>query len=337
MKKILKHWEHIPGVHCGSVALRDVAHYYESEMTEEACFGLGGGLGFYYTKSDEISPTRSIHLRGPGMEVNFLNHYGNNLTDWIYEDESEKALTDLISFIDEGIPVLIQTDIFYLDYYSSSTHFPGHIVVVCGYDDEKEVFYLSDTAFEGFKEVPFESLKNSRNSRIPPYPLRNNYIGVRIDPSALDLRAAVPAAIYKNADMMYNGASNLRGSSGIVVLGSWAKDLPHWADVDDWKWSSRFAYQVISKRGVDGGGFRWMYRDFLNEMSEYCPLISELDLSAKMDRIGREWNRLSEQLKKISELPSPGNEFISASQITNEILTLESDYYYLVLDKFEKI
>ena len=268
MKKLLKNWKHLPGMHCGSVAIRDVMNFYGLRYSEETCFGLGSGLGFYYLINESASPTRSIHLRGPGMEVNFFNHFGMGIIDWSYEDNPGKASDDLIESINNGIPVLIQTDIFYLDYYNSNTHFPGHIVVVCGYDDERGIFYLSDTAFDDLMEVSFEKLDISRSSKQQPYPLRNNNIKVVLDSKSIDLNKVVPEAIRKNAELMVNGSENPRGKSGLDVIKLWAEDLPGWADLEDWKWSSRFAYQVISKRGVDGAGFRWIYRDFLNEMSD---------------------------------------------------------------------
>ena len=334
MKKILSNWKHLPGTHCGSVAIRDVINFYNIDCSEEVCFGLGSGLGFYYSRSEVSNPTRSIHMRGPGMEVNFFNHFGAGLSDWSYEDDRETAHNELIESINNNIPVLIQTDIFYLDYYNSSTHFPGHIVVVCGFDDEREIFYLSDTAFDGLKEVSFKKLIKARNSRFLPYPLSNNNIRVSLFNKTIDLSNAVPEALKKNAELMISGSENLRGKSGLKVIKSWADDLPNWKNVRDWQWSSRFAYQVISKRGVDGAGFRWMYRDFLNEVKEYSPLIAKLGLVSDMDEIGKQWNKISEELKVISETDKANDQFISASRAVNGIFMLESNFFNKVADNF---
>lgn len=334
MKKILKNWKHLPGIHCGSAAIRDVMNFYGALYSEETCFGLGSGLGFYYSVNKGSSPSRSIHLRGPVMEVNFFNHFGMDIEDWSYENNSSKALEDLIESINGDIPVLIQTDIFYLDYYNSGTHFPGHIVAVCGYDDEKNIFYLSDTAFDDIKEVSFKKLAESRSSKMQPYPLCNNNIKVALDSTSIDLTKAVPKAIKKNAELMIRGFKNLRGTSGLMVIKSWADDLPSWEKIDDWQWASRFAYQVISKRGVGGAGFRWMYRDFLDEMKDVCPLITELELISDMDRIGKKWNGIAEKLKNVSEMNSPGDQFASISQDVNLTFMLERDFFNKVADNF---
>jgi len=334
MKKVLKNWKHLPGIHCGSVAIRDVMGFYGVQYSEETCFGLGSGLGFYYSVNKDSSPTRSIHLRGPCMEVNFFNHFGMEIKDWSYEDNSNKALKDLIESINRGIPVLIQTDIFYLDYYNSGTHFPGHIVAVCGYDDEKNTFYLSDTAFDDIKEISFKKLAKSRSSKMQPYPLSNNNIKVVLDHTSIDLTKATPKAIKKNAELMIKGFKNLRGTSGLMMIKSWADDLPNWGKIDDWQWASRFAYQVISKRGVDGAGFRWMYRDFLDDMKDTCPLITELKLISDMDKIGKKWSEISEKLKNVSEMNLPSNQFVSISQDVNLTFMLERDFFNKVADNF---
>jgi len=332
MKKILKNWKHIPGVHCGSVAVRDVMNYYSLRLTEEICFGLGAGLGFYYSRNSS-TPSRSIHVRGPWMEAGFFNHFGFELEDWKYEEDSEKAHIFLKESIDNEIPVMIQTDIFYLDYYNSGTHFPGHIVVVCGYDDEKEVFYLSDTSFNALQEVSFYRMKEARNSKHLPYPLSNNYLDININTTSLDLKEAAAGAIIMNAEYMKNGTETLRGRSGIEVIKSWADELPEWKYLEDWKWSSRFAYQVINRRGVDGAAFRWIYRDFLKEIKDYCPAVERLDLVSDMDNIGLEWSEISFLLKEISEMEYVTNQFEKASQIADNIFILERDFYNKVIEK----
>ena len=326
MKKIIKNWKHFPGVHCGSVALRDVMHYYDHNISEEVCFGLGGGLGFYYSDSAE-SPSRTIHVRGPWMEPGFLRHYGYKLNDWKYEENADIAHNFLVESINNDIPVLIQTDIFYLDYYESNTHFPGHIVVVCGYDDSEELFFLSDTSFPEIQQVSFQNMKLARNSKFQPYPLSNNFIDVYPGGSSTDIKEAAKRAIVMNAEYMLNGTETIRGKSGLSVLNQWAKELPGWKSLEDRKWCSRFAYQVISKRGVDGAAFRWMYRDFLKEVSSELPFIDKNSLIDLMNNAGKHWYDLSMLLKQISETESITDEFKKASDIVSEIFKLEKKFY----------
>jgi hypothetical protein len=331
VKRIIKKWVHIPGLHCGSVALRDVTTYWGYNLSESMCFGLGGGLGFFYTTGEDMSPTRIIHLRGPGMEPNFFSLI-DKPTSWKYEPDEDKALEIAKEWINEEVPILIQTDIFYLSYYNSSTHFPGHVVSLWGYNDRAEMVFLADTGFEGLQPVSYEDFKKGRSSKALPFPLDNNWFEVNLKKPIPPLDELIPEAILRNAKFMMEGARSPRGESGIRTIKHWAEDLPSWADAPDWKWCVRFAYQVIEKRGTGGGGFRWLYRDFLKEGEEIIPKLKEHKLSDYMNLIGNKWSEMSVLLKDISENEKNDRLFKEASKMGKELGELEEGFYSKVLE-----
>ena len=332
MKRLIENWVHIPGIHCGSVTLRDVMTFFGHPWTEEMCFGIGGGLGFYYTVGEDISPTHMIFMRGPGMETSFFSLVVEK-TGWKHA-EADRAVETVKGIIDSGIPAIIQTDIFYLHYYKSSTHFPGHIISVWGYDDEKGVVYVADTQFEGLKTVSYSDLEESMASSAPPNPLHNNYLDMVVPQELKPLSELAPEAIRINARKMLDGVTGGRGESAVRLIKAWAEDMPSWRDVHDWKWCARFGYQVIKKRGVGGAGFRWIYRDFLKEAEAITPGISKLGLPEKMDRIGERWSEAADLLKEISERGKPEKELLKkASAVAAEIYWMETEYYNYVLEK----
>lgn len=335
MKKLITGWKHIPGLHCGSAALRDISHYYGFPFSEEMCFGLGGGLGFYYSVSDNISPTHAIHVRGPGMEQQFFRNFGLDIEDWKYENDAEKAFETLKYFIDRDVPVLIQTDIFYLDYYNSSTHFPGHIIVVCGYDDENSQFYVSDTGFEENMTVSYENMKEARISQAMPYPLHNNWFEADLKNRSIDIPESAVRAIRNNSTGMLNGVETTRGVSGVERIKAWSEDLPCWEHIDDWKWSSRYAYQVISKRGTEGAAFRHMYRDFMKEVSDVIPALENHGLISRMDELGNLWMEISAIFKEISEMKTPGRHFQKASVKVIVLYEKEKSFYEKAIQLFD--
>ena len=332
MKRLIENRIHIPGIHCGSVTLRDVMTFYGHPWSEEMCFGIGGGLGFYYTVGEDISPTHMIFMRGPGMETSFFSLVVGK-TGWKHA-EAGRAVETVKGIIDRGIPAIIQTDIFYLHYYKSSTHFPGHIISVWGYDDGKGVVYVADTQFEGLKTVSYDDLVESMESSAPPNPLHNNYLDMVVPNELRPLSELAPEAIRINARKMLEGVTGGRGESAVRLIKTWADDMPSWKDVRDWKWCARFGYQVIKKRGVGGAGFRWIYRDFLREAEAISPGLSRLGLSGKMDRIGERWSEAADLLKDISEREKPEKALLKkASAIAEEIYELETEYYNYVLEK----
>jgi len=202
------------------------------------------------------------------------------------------------SEVDAGRPVLLLTDLYYLDHYGRSAHFPGHAVVLAGYD--ADVAYLSDTAFEELQTTRLESLAEARHSEHAAYPLQGHMFTVAGAVDRERLRAAVPAAIERAArGMLEPEWGEYAGLPAVHRLAAEVGDWP--AQAGDWQWCARFAYQVIERRGTGGGNFRLMYSRFLDEAGypEAAPYAAEA---------GRRWTELAEAFFAASEQEEPAAE-----------------------------
>lgn len=328
MKKLITHWKHTPGRHCGSTALSNLMHFYGHPLSEAICFGLGAGLGFFYLKGDYFNPTRALMTRSAGLEPNFFEAISVPFS-WREEANNAKALSIAQKFIDSNIPVMLQTDIYYIDYYNSKTHFNGHIVVLCGYDDEKGTAYISDTHWNEIQELPFSSLEKARTSKSPPMMLENNYFEVDKINSSFDLKPAIRTALIKQAEDML-ADSEAFGHYGVGGITAVADDFATWASVKDWKWAARFSYQIIEKRGTGGGAFRLMYSEFLKEAEEYIKELKSGEMSGKMRKIADKWTKLADLLKAISE-SEKATGFDKAATLISEIASLEKKFYKDIL------
>ena len=89
--------------------------------------------------------------------------------------------------IDDGRPALLLTDLFHLDHYGNSAHFPGHAVVLAGYDDESA--YVSDTGFEELQRTSLEGLAKARHEQHPFYPLAGHMVSLPAGREVGDLPA----------------------------------------------------------------------------------------------------------------------------------------------------
>jgi hypothetical protein len=136
---------HTPGNHCGSTALRNLLAFHGIELSEEMAFGLGAGAGFYYLTLEDSSPSRWFNGRTARLEESFRDLTGAALELRTFAAGDKEAWEAARGEVDAGNPTLLLTDIYYLDHYGNSAHFPGHAVVLAGYDDE--VARLSDTGF----------------------------------------------------------------------------------------------------------------------------------------------------------------------------------------------
>ncbi len=286
---------HLPGHHCGSTALRNLLAFHGTEVSEELAFGLGAGACFYYFVSDDLSPTRFTNGRTGRLEESFLELTGAPLRLTTTEDPDE-AWQLARGVVDDGRPVLLITDLFHLDHYGNSAHFPGHAVVLAGYDDR--FAYVSDTGFDELQRTSLDGLEKARHEQHPFYPLAGHMVDIPGEPPSVEeLRAAAPAAIERTARRMVE--PDMGESEGLLALRRFADEVGSWPEATaDWKWCARFNYQVIERRGTGGSNFRALYSRFLAEVGR----DGEAAVAAEA---ARAWTDLASELFAASETDEP--------------------------------
>jgi hypothetical protein len=254
-------YSHTPGNHCGSTGLRNLLAFHGREVSEEMAFGLGAGACFYYVAVEGQSPSRFTNGRTARLEEQFVELTGAPLR-LETSDDPEAAWETARDVVDSGRPALLLTDLYHLDHYGRSAHFPGHAVVLAGYDDE--LAYLSDTGFEQLQTTRLDNLALARHEQHPVFPLAGHLFHVPDGAALGDPREAAPRAIARAAEQMLEPAFG--EFQGIPALRRLAAEVREWPRAaEDWQWCARFGYQVIERRGTGGGNFRRMYARFLEE------------------------------------------------------------------------
>jgi Butirosin biosynthesis protein H, N-terminal/Domain of unknown function (DUF4872) len=291
--KMVPGYRHVPGNHCGSTALRNLLAFHGLELSEEMALGLGAGACFYYVTIPDQSPSRFTNGRVSRLEENFVVLTGLPLRLETSEDP-ERSWDLARSVVDSGRPVILLTDLYHLDHYGRSAHFPGHAVVLAGYDDA--VAYLSDTAFEELQTTRLENLARARHESLPVFPLDGHAFHVPAGETLLDPREAAPRAIERAARQMLE--PELGEYQGLPALRRFASEVGSWPQAaEDWQWCARFNYQVIERRGTGGGNFRLMYSRFLAE--------SGYGESAVAAEAAACWTQLAEAMLAASESDQP--------------------------------
>ena len=286
-------YRHVPGNHCGSTALRNLLAFHGLEISEEMALGLGAGVCFYYVELPDGSPSRFTNGRVGKLEEQFVELTGIELRMDTAEDpgESWRLAREVV---DAGRPALLLSDLYHLDHYGKSAHFPGHAVVLAGYDDE--LAYLSDTGFEELQTTRLENLAKARHEQHPVYPLAGHMFSVPDGQDPHDPREAAPRAIARGAKQMFE--PELGEFQGMPALERFAAEVGHWPEAtEDWQWSARFNYQVIERRGTGGGNFRLMYARFLEEAG--C------DEARLAFEAAERWTELAAALLAASEADAP--------------------------------
>jgi hypothetical protein len=286
---------HAPGNHCGSTALRNLLAFHGIAISEEMAFGLGAGAGFYYLTMDDSSPSRWFNGRTARLEETFNELTGGTLALRTFGEDDDGAWAAARGEVDGGRPALLLTDLYYLDHYGNSAHFPGHAVVLAGYDEE--VAYLSDTGFEELQTTRLENLARARHSDHPAFALDGHMFTLAEGVGRERLLAAAPPAIERAAAEMLEPPFGEFG--GLPAVERLAAEAGAWPEaVADWQWCARFAYQVIERRGTGGGCFRPMYSRFLEEAGRG-------DEAALAAAAAARWSQLAEAFRAASERDEP--------------------------------
>ena len=259
---MIEGYRHRPGNHCGSTALRNLLAFDGIEISEEMALGLGAGVCFYYVPLEGESPSRFTNGRVGRLEEQFLELTGAELRLETF-DEPEDSWQAAREAVDGGRPALLLTDLYYLDHYGRSAHFPGHAVVLAGYDERGRL--PLGHRLRGAPDHEARAPRRGAPRRAPRVPARGPDAD-RARPGA----AGRPAPGRGGGDRAQRpadaraGDGRVRGPPGAAALRGRARPTGR-SLLEDWQWSSRFCYQVIERRGTGGGNFRLMYSRFLAE------------------------------------------------------------------------
>lgn len=329
-------FEHRPGGHCSSTALRDLLSFYGHQFTEEMVFGLGAGLAFVYYRNPLMEPPVYIGGRVSNLEEQLRRSLG-------FEMEVVKGLDDVSAWLeakemlDAGTPVMVHADVYHLDYLNARRHFSGHRVVLVGYDEERGVAFVADNDRDSVQECSLQSLRRARAAAFLPQPAENLLYRFSVPRELTALEEAIPRAIdvvVGNSMRLAEERSRYSRGNGTVVKG--IEGLGEFATVMD-SWPGSMAEEMLSlqcksiyvmaeKGGTGyGGNFRRLYGRFLKESAGVLEIPALGELGDEFVRIGDAWTRLSLTFREHSR---DGREAVRlAGPLAREILRLEREAY----------
>jgi hypothetical protein len=303
--------------------MRDLLHCAGLELSEAMCFGLGSGLGFhYFARLPDTGISYFFHGRTGTLERDLCRHLALDFAEGV-DDDPDHAWRVARAFVDADVPVLLNVELSRLPYYNSRTPFPGHRVVLAGYDDARAVAFLADNAFEHLQEISFDALRDARYAPIAStlFPLRNYWLVVQSARNHTPFVEAIRVALRENARAMLQTRD---AYSGIAAMKTLADDLMNWADAPDWQFCARFGYQIIERRGTGGGAFRKMYAEYLRQADAYVPGVARL--ADVMAEIAEQWTAFALALKRVSEEEDRAR-FVEARDILRDLSAREEAFW----------
>lgn len=306
MKKIIEEFETSGGKHCITHALKQVFTYYGHPLSEAMLFGIGEGLDFTYINLAH-APMVSGRCKVLEMEHTLANAFGIQII-CRQSKLPEVVFKKTKAMLDQNEPVLVYVDMPYLDYLglNENSHFGGHAVVIFGYDDEKQCFYVSDRDHSDFPIrtpkgniaqdyhcVSYAEMELARGSNHRPFPANFKYLQFSFDNYQGIQKEQVKQAIINTCNRMLHPEAKLKGVHGITKF---ANEMKSWAKFDPSKRKNAGItnYFQISKDGGTGGGiFRHLFGEFLQETYPYLHNDSIYEIGSSFIMLSKEWDTLA--------------------------------------------
>lgn len=300
---IVERFEPFEGQHCETTATGSLLKHAGLDLSEAMLFGLGQGLGFIYWDMKSMGfPFIGGRIQPNLLTDNLVGNLGLHI-ERRETSSTKKAWENVKKNIDSGVPVGLQLDCYYLDYFAHKFHFGAHYVAMYGYDDHYA--YLVDTAQQGSRvKAALENVESARNARGPMTARNLSYTITRTDGDP-DLGEASVRAIRANAEDFLNPPIKNIGYKGIAKA---AREVRKWFGRTERPEEDLTQTAVLmEKAGTGGALFRNMYRDFLEECLARVDSDELADGYRGYAEIAPLWTEVSALIQKAGETGEQGN------------------------------
>lgn len=286
---MINSFTHRQSAHCESGVTANLLTHHGLAMSEAMAFGIGAGLLFGYFPFIRINklPLATFRTAPGNIFKKVAGRLGIQVARHTYKDQN-RAMAELDRYLDKGVPVGLQTGVYWLPYFPPALrfHFNAHNLVVIG--KEGDSYHISDPVFGETVTCAAADLSRARFAQGALAPKGNMYCITHI-PANRDLTAAIVSSIREVCRVMIKIPFPLLGTRGIRYLAGQME-----------KWPARFGERMAiiylghiirmqEEIGTGGGGFRFIYAAFLQEASEVLGDRRYLDISTRLTEIGDRW------------------------------------------------
>ncbi len=284
---------HHQSAHCESGVTSNLLLHRGVEISEALAFGLGSGLFFGYVPFVRINHLPLITFRSApgGIFRKVTRRLGVQIERRKFrQPAAARAAVDRL--LEQEVPVGAQTGAYWLPYFPPALrfHFNMHNLVVVG--REGEDYLISDPVFPELVRCPAPDFEKARFARGAMAPKGKIYY-VRDVPGSIDLAAPAKGAIRDVCRTMLKTPVPYAGIRGMHLL---AKHLERWPEKLGAKSAGIHLGHMIRMQeeiGTGGGGFRFIYAAFLQELAERLQRPELLPHSEAMTAAGDRWREFA--------------------------------------------
>lgn len=318
---------HTQFAHCESGVASNLLRHYGLQISEPMAFGIGSGLFFGHLPFVKVNgiPGTTYRIWPGGIFNKLCKRLGVKMVSQKFKQPA-KAMAALDELLKEGIPVGMQTSVYYLPYLPPAYrfHFNAHNLVVFGKDGED--YLVSDPVMEEVAKIDYDSLAKARFAKGYPEPSGKLYYPVEV-PKQVDLSKAIKQGIDQTCNFMLRVPVPMLGVKGIKFLGKRVKKYPQLGD----RRATLFLGNIIRMQeeiGTGGAGFRFMYAAFLQEVANYLERDELKPMAQELTAIGDQWRQFAFDAGRICKSrESHANGYDLLSDRLMAIASQETDFY----------
>jgi hypothetical protein len=286
-------FKHQQSAHCESGVTANLLSHHGLPMSEAMAFGIGAGLLFGYFPFIRINklPLATFRSTPGSIFKRVTSRLGITVNRQSFKDQG-KSMSELDRIVASGIPVGLQTGVYWLPYFPPALrfHFNAHNLVVCG--KEGDSYHISDPVFGEPVLCTAEDLIRARFAKGALAPKGKMYCITNV-PGTVDMKPAIIKGIRDVCRIMVKYPFPLIGTRGIRFM---AWQLERWPDRLGERMAILYLGHIIRMQeeiGTGGGGFRFIYAAFLQETAAIMDDPRYLDLSKRLTAIGDQWREFA--------------------------------------------
>ncbi|MBP1748793.1 MAG: NlpC/p60-like transpeptidase [Deltaproteobacteria bacterium] len=319
---------HRQSAHCESGSTSNLLLNYGIAASEPLVFGIGSGIFFGYFPFLKVQGMPAITYRSApgGILKNTARRLGVRFEKFKFKDP-EKAMDALDRLVDKGIPVGLQTGVYWLPYFPDALrfHFNAHTLIVYGRNGDG--YLISDPVFDEPVTCSRKDLTKARFAKGMLAPKGKMYYLSDVR-EKVDIPVAIKKGIKETCRLMVKTHVPIIGAGGIRWFG---KALRRWPE----KYGQRkailylgHAVRMQEEIGTGGGGFRLMYAAFLQEAAQILGDDRLSEMSKSMTVIGDRWREFALYAARICKNRSAaGDNFDLLSDIVLECSERERRFF----------
>ena len=284
---------HSHASHCESGVMSSLLRHHGLPVSEPMAFGLASALAFAYLPCIRVNGLPLIAYRMPPRAIvkGLDRKLGLGMRFETFRSP-EAGMARLDALLDAGELVGLQTSVFWLPYFPPDLrfHFNAHNLLV--YGREGNDYLISDPVAEAPVRCARQDLQRARFAKGMLAPKGLLYYATRA-PAKPDWVRLGRSALARTARIMLHTPLPMIGVRGIRLLARSVERLPLGDSGDATRLYIGNIVRMQEEIGTGGGGFRFLYASFLQELAAKTGYTALDALSARLVEIGDRWREFA--------------------------------------------